>query len=153
MTVIIAVLLALLGLVVVLYPFIKERIRSQSPMTRDISPNEDGSLERVNSRERIYEEIRTLQLEHDLGRIDTVEYKERLHGYRMEAAATLKEQELLELDRQLEEEIRAFREYRSADGTAPLCQSCGQPIEPGTEPCPHCGADVSSDKSGAQASE
>ena len=113
MAVLIAALLAILVIAVVLYPFIKGRFRSQtSSSTQDSTAQiRSGSPPNPGNRETIYEDIRTLQLEYELGSIEEREYQEGLRAYRLQAAAALRDQEQLEreIDRSLEEEILAAR--------------------------------------------
>ena len=101
MSVLIGVLLALLAIAVVIYPFVKARFQPRSPLT-SVPPD------RVDpgGRETIYEEIRTLQLEYELGSIDEREYEEQLRAYRLQAASALREQEI---DLSVEREIMAAR--------------------------------------------
>ncbi len=111
MAVLIGALLAILVIGVVLYPFIKTRFRpSPRPSATPLPPVGEGLRVRV-TREAIYEEIRTLQLEYELGSIEESEYRQQLRSYRLQAASALRDQERLEqeLDRLLEEEILAAR--------------------------------------------
>ncbi|MCE2462365.1 MAG: hypothetical protein J4F46_00390 [Dehalococcoidia bacterium] len=103
MSVLIGVLLALLAIAVVIYPFVRARFQPRPPMTV-VSPD-PGRLDTV------YEEIRTLQLEYELGSIDEREYQEQLRDYRLQAAAILHEQgrSRHEIDLLMEEEIMAAR--------------------------------------------
>jgi hypothetical protein len=112
MVIAISVLIALLAVGVVIYPFVKARFRpsdSRNVLSRN---NETGAgADDYESREVIYEDIRTLQLDHDLGIIEEAEYRERMRAYRLQAASTLRDRERLEMeiDRQLEEEVLAAR--------------------------------------------
>ena len=87
MTVFISALLAFLVITVIIYPFIKARFHPTS-----LAPD---SLAQVGwgDREAIYEEIRALQLERELGSIDEPEYQEQLRAYRWQVAAALRDQE------------------------------------------------------------
>ena len=104
MSVLIGVLLALLAIAVVIYPFVKFRFQPRPPMAV-VSPD-PGRLDTV------YEEIRTLQLEYELGSIEEREYQEQLRDYRLQAAAILHEQgrSRQQMDLLMEEEIMAARE-------------------------------------------
>ena len=107
MAVLIGVLLAIFGIAVVLYPFLKARSSAQSPPSGDSpTPNEGPG-----SREAAYQDIRTLQLEYELGSIDEREYRELLRAYRIQAAEAIRREGSLEegLDRSLEREIMALR--------------------------------------------
>ena len=105
-------LLAILAIGVVLYPFWRRRFRQPPPAVQG-PPGHVG-----DDRTAIYDEIRTLQLEYQLGAIDEADYQERLRSSRLTAAAALRDHDLLEqeLDRGLEEEIRAARSTQKGDG-------------------------------------
>ena len=112
MVIAISVLIALLAVGVVIYPFVKARFRPSDSRNGLSRNNETGvGADDYESREVIYEDIRTLQLDHDLGIIEEAEYRERMRAYRLQAAATLRDRERLEMeiDRQLEEEVLAAR--------------------------------------------
>ena len=105
MAVLIAGLLAILSVGVILYPFWKAWSRT-GPSPAQGSPVEPGQGEGSD----VFEEIRTLQLEYELGAVDEADYRDRLRADRLRAAAGLRDRE--QLDRALEEEILAQR----ADG-------------------------------------
>ena len=68
-------------------------------------------------RQAVYSNIRTLELEHELGKLDEEDYRLRLQSYRLAAAATFKDQEQLEeLDCSIEEDVAAVRESRRLEG-------------------------------------
>ncbi len=106
MAVLIGTLLAVLVVAVVVYPFLRAWFRLPTPPSRD--PSADPGRDRP---EAILEEIKTLQLEHELGTVNDGEYHERLAVYRLQAAAALRnrEQSGEDLDRSLEEEIMTAR--------------------------------------------
>ena len=106
-------LLAVLAIGVVLYPFWRRRFRHPSPEVQGPAGHPEG-----DDRTAIYDEIRTLQLEYQLGAIDEADYKERLQSSRLTAALALRDQDVLnqELDRGLEDEIRAARPAQEGDG-------------------------------------
>ena len=133
MAVLIGVLLAILVIAVVVYPFVKARFQPRYPLT-DASPAPAGLWpDRVDPGGRetmIYEEIRTLQLEHELGSIDESEYEEQLRAYRLQAAATLREQERTqqEIDLLMEKEIMAAREAIRSECCSPEGKGDDRPI-------------------------
>ena len=103
------VVLALLALAVVARPFLRP-----SDVDSDSAPS-DPTQDVRSEREALYREMAALEMEHELGQIDSEEYKERLQEHRLRAAALLQEQEAHEaeaasLDRAVEEQIRAARE-------------------------------------------
>ena len=101
-------LLGLLALGVLLWPFVRGR---WAPAPSSLA-EEVGAHQR--RREAIYEGIRSLELEHELGQVEPQEYQRRLHAYRLEAAVVLQEQEALEVrltavDEALEGEVQRAR--------------------------------------------
>lgn len=106
MSVLIGVMLAILAVSVAIYPFLMERFRLPRPPSL-------GFLTGVGQEglESILEEIKILQLEHQLGAINDAEYNKRLADYRLQAAAALRnsEQSKESRDISLEEEITAAR--------------------------------------------
>ena len=99
----IGVLLALLAIGVVVYPFVRSR-RSQKRF-------QSANAGMAQPEEAALDEIRTLQLERELGRLDEEEYQGRLRDYRVRAASLLREEDLKlqETDAELEAEILAAR--------------------------------------------
>ena len=81
-----------------------------------------------------------------MGAVEDSEYRERLHAYRLQAAAALRDQDRLEqeLDRSLEEEIASARDH-SDRHNVPLCHSCGQPVALGSRVCSYCGIEAIQD--------
>ena len=117
MAFLIALLLVVLTIAVLLYPFVKLRRRGDKPKL------DDSFLETGSKRGAIYEEIRALQLEYDLGRISEEDYQQRLQRYRVDAAATLREEGRLKeesgtLDQVLEEEVQKARKRHAKDGSS-----------------------------------
>ena len=145
MAVLIGALLAILAIGVILYPFLKARSRPRTSRPSDPDP---GSV--WAGRQGIYEEIKTLQLEYELGRIEEPEYHQRLRAFRLQAAGTLRDQEHLELEveRSLEEEILASRSLRGSEHVPLPCPYCGRTLANGAELCPHCGAKAAPDPRG-----
>ena len=115
MAVLISALLAIAVVIVVLYPFIRARLSSNS-----LTDTEQDVVLPSDMKQTIYEEIETLRLEHELGRVDGGEYKQRLDAYRIRAAQSLRDVEILEsdLDQSLEKEIQTARE-RMNNGALP----------------------------------
>ena len=157
MPVLIGALLAILVIGVILYPFIRARLRTQRASTPDsplegLRGLEDGrrGFPDADGREEIYEDVKTLQLEYELGTIEDKEFQERLHAYRLRAAAVLRDQERLEqeMDRSLEEEILKARSFLSNEHKSAPCQSCGRTPAQGELICYECGAELVSHASG-----
>ncbi len=90
MAVLAGLLLVVFCIGVALYPFLKVR---ESRARTASSPSSQDLVER---RRAIYADLETLELERGLGHIDDAEYEERFRGYRLAAAATFRDQELLQ---------------------------------------------------------
>lgn len=135
MAVIISVILALFAIGVVVFPFIKGRLRLQTAQSQS-STGPDARRDR----EAIYDDIKTLQLEYELGSIEGKDYHERLRAHRLDAAMALRDQERqeLELDSLLEEEISHARGPRDSIRDSLRCRTCGRPMAPIDTACPHC---------------
>ena len=106
----IGAVLALVALAVVARPFLRP-----SAVDADGAPL-DRTLDYRAGREALYREMAALEMEHELGQVESEEYEERLHELRLRAAALLQEQEAHEseaasLDRAVEARIRAAREW------------------------------------------
>ena len=103
---IVGISLALLSLAVVIYPFLASRRNSRGPRQSNGQPETQAILE------EIYAAIETLMLEHQLGNIPQALYQEQLLGYRLDAAAVLRQRSRAEgndPDFLLEQEILAAR--------------------------------------------
>lgn len=110
MAILIGVLVGILSIALLLYPFVKRRFLRIAPPSQ-ISQEQHG----LDGRQTIYDDIKALQLDYDLGSIAEQEYQEQLRAYRIQAAAALKDQDQLQvgIEQTLEEEILKARE--SAD--------------------------------------
>ena len=102
--------LALLALAVVVRPFLRP-----SSVEPEDGAAPDQTQDARSEREALYREMAALEMEHELGQIESQEYEERLQELRLNAAALLQQQEAHEaeaasLDRAVEEQLRAARE-------------------------------------------
>ena len=84
-----AIAVALLILGAVAWPLLAGRWRSTSGVPTQQEP--DGASEDSVALEDVYEAIRTLQMEHSLGRIDDGDFREQLDQYRRQAAEILRD--------------------------------------------------------------
>ena len=141
MAVVVGLLLVAFCIAVALYPLLKSRTTS-SPSDSSLSIRE--LMER---RRNIYSDLETLDVERGLGHVDEAEYQERSRDFRLAAAATFRDQELLEAaDAEVEDAISRELARWKADqrnGASPsLCSGCGQPLgddaDDADEQCPHC---------------
>ena len=146
MAVIVCLALALLSIGVVVYPFWRRRAAPAAAPPEAVSPALAQSEADLNA---LYDAIRTLQLEHQLGNIPLGLYREQLQDYRLQAAAILRDQAeaaargeewLLEQDVGL---ARAALTY--ANGAAIQCPNCGAPAAPDWRECPECSAELRAD--------
>ena len=89
-----AIAVALLIVGVVAWPFLARRWRASG---RASGPQEadDGAMQSGAALEDVYEAIRTLQMDHNLGRIADADFREQLDQYRRQAAEIMRD-----LDRQ-----------------------------------------------------
>lgn len=150
MAILIAVALVLLSIGVVLYPFLKPRVAFLQP-----SPpaNADDDLPEL---EAIYESIRILQLEHQLGNIAEGLFREQLDGYRVQAAMVLRrrtedgstpdgsmENREPGADWALEQEIKMAGASLIADGDGSIsCPNCNVKLDAALTRCPECSIDL-----------
>ena len=102
----------------------------------------------------IFDAIRTLELEYQLGRMPQEEFEAQFQSYRIQAATVLRDQ--LEAGRGdpawvLEQEILLARDAQegaggktigSANGRSIPCPDCGAAIPESAGNCPHCGAEM-----------
>ena len=93
-------LLAIFAIVMVAYPFFR-RSGPAVPQTPDVRER--------RRREEIYQEIRALQMEFQLGTLEEAEFRRQLQLCRMEAARSIRDEELSLLDRELEQRIFSSR--------------------------------------------
>ena len=112
MELLIGAVLAVLALAVVARPFLRRT-------TAAVDGAPDPAQDTRSEREALYREMAALEMEHEMGQIDSEEYEERLQEHRLQAAALLQAQEAHEaeaasLDRALEERIREARESRDS---------------------------------------
>ena len=143
----IGAVLALLGIAVAVYPFVRHRLfppppgiadeAAEKPATESLATPGDGL-------DAIYEAIRTLQLERELGNVPEGLFREQLNGYRIEAATLLRamEQERAEGEEWvLEEEIKMARAgLRPPSEVGVACANCGRSVPTEVAACSECGA-------------
>ena len=98
----------------------------------------------------IFDAIRTLELEYQLGRLPEEEFQAQFQAYRIQAATVLRDQ--LDAGRGdpawvLEQEILLARSSQesaqeSATGRAITCPDCSAAVPQSTGNCPQCGAEM-----------
>ena len=132
--------MVVLSVGIILYPFLRSRHRSrtlrQDSEARPTAP----------ALEAIYDGIRTLQLEYQLGRVPEYLYREQLQSYRVQAATTLRQEmteQASDLERLLEQEVLVARAaLGSTNGGPRPCPNCRSLLGPGLTLCPECGAQL-----------
>ena len=145
MAVVVCPALALLSIGVVVYPFWRRRAAPATAPPEALSPDLVQSEADLNA---VYDAIRTLQLEHQLGNIPLGLYREQLQDYRLQAAAILRDQaETAARDDEwlLEQDVGLARSALSyTNGAAIQCPNCGAPAAQGWRECPECSAELRS---------
>ena len=107
MATIVGIKLLIAVVIVVSLPFIPVGRRVK---TRYLSDNINQLLAK---RDRLYEEMRMLELDHELGTLDYEDYNSLINSLRIEAAKLIQKQNELQandLNDVLESEIKAFRD-------------------------------------------
>ncbi len=142
MALLVGAALAVFSVAVVVYPFLKPRLRA-----RGDGPRAGAGLAGLDL-ETIYDAIRTLQLEYQLGQIPENLYREQLRGYRVQAAAALRRsmnERAGPPDWLMEQEVMVARAaLRGAGGGPRSCPNCRSLPGPGMAVCPECGAKLES---------
>ena len=125
--------LALFSVAIVAFPFLRSRFSTwgEGPV---VAAGPDAP-----DLESIYEAIRILRLEHELGQVPEQLSREQLQGYRLQAATALRDRDA-DPDWVLEQEVLAARaDLRGAGGVSSPCPGCGAAPVPGVGGCPECG--------------
>jgi hypothetical protein len=138
MAIFIGAVLAVLSIAVIVYPFLKSHGsgRQRAPLA-GVDPD-------IPDLDAIYEAIRTLQLEHQLGNIPQGLYQEQLDSYRIQAALALKQQmEAQDEDWSLEQEIMLARSsLAQINGHATPCPNCSAMVSVALTQCPECNTEL-----------
>jgi hypothetical protein len=141
MAIFIGAVLAVLSIAVIIYPFLKLRFSDER---QALLPNEDSEGPAL---EAVFGDIRTLQLEHQLGKIPPRLYQEQLDAYRIQAAAALKRQmesPARDADWALEQEIMLARaNLAQRNGWHTPCPNCGTAVSASQSQCSECGIELS----------
>ena len=126
------------SLLIVGYAFF--RPRSEITMKTEITgaPQSDGP-----DLDSIFDAIRTLELEYQLGNLPEKQFREQIEAYRIEAAVALRE--LVESGRAdpawlLEQQVMESRAaLRHSAVSHRVCPGCGAEMPLGVGDCPECG--------------
>ena len=132
--------LALFSIAIVIYPFLRRRFRFRTGSPKSEARPTAPELE------AIYDGIRTLQLEYQLGRVPEYLYREQLQSYRVQAATALRQEvteQTSDPERLFEQEVLVARAVlSSANGGPRPCPNCRSLAAPGLTLCPECGAQL-----------
>jgi hypothetical protein len=139
MLVLIALLLALIPAVAVLYPFLRRRSVSRAVV-------DEGSPEAELARrwDAALSGLKNAELEHAIGNLAQTDYIWLREQYMTEAALVMKAMDLeLEQERDLlssvRREIRSVRIRAVGPDEATVCPACAAPVEANAGECPECG--------------
>lgn len=162
---VIAGALLLLGIaaVAVAWPLVQERRAPAAvELAEEALPTADPLVELQAQRDSIYQAIRELRFDFQVGKVSEADYKVFDSTLRGNAAAVLQQIALLKqaeadpvLDASLEAEIAALR-HVNGSGPGPMtpaavavgeaalnfCPSCGQRLQAGNRFCGNCGAQL-----------
>ena len=135
----VALILTLLSIAVLTWPFIR-RERGAMPRISVL----DVLQEALWREQQVFDEIKTLILDYDLGNVPHSEYEERLGDHRMRAAYALRERErlqqaLAQLGEDVEDEVLTLRKSTGSVRVIALCEWCQGQIDTATPRCPRCG--------------
>ncbi len=140
MALIVGAALAVFSVAILAYPFLKSRMGARTNAPAPVGSAADSDLD------PIYDAIRTLQLEYQLGRVPEYLYREQLQGYRVQAAALLRQRVA---DRSgspdwlLEQEVLVARAALRQTGGGPRpCPNCRSLASPKLVICPECGTSL-----------
>ena len=141
-------LLALAAAALIAWPLLRAR-RTGPPSALP------GSLDELREvqwqRRQVYDEIRTLSLDSELGNVPAEEYAEAISTHRLRAALLLRQEEqlrsgLVRMMREIEDEVLALRLANGSVLRTTACSGCGGVRDADAEFCPMCetgGSDLS----------
>jgi hypothetical protein len=138
MALLLGLLLALASIALLAWPILR---RKQTVSSSALSLD---SLEDLQWRQhQVYDEIKTLILDYELGNIPPEEYEERLGAYRLGAADLLRQQERLQheltyLEGELEDRVLALRMSWGTVKAVTICVGCGGEMDLNAVLCPRC---------------
>jgi len=133
-------ILAVFSAAVVGYAFVRGRWPRPAAGVNISSERDDPALG------DIFDAIRTLELEHELGRMSQEDFQSQFQAYRVQAAAVLKDQLEAGVGDPawvLEQEITLARGAQKKAGEMFIaCPDCSAAAPKGTGACPQCGAEM-----------
>ena len=151
MLVLIALLLALIPAIAVLYPFLRRRSVSRPVV-------DEGSTEAELARrwDSALSGLKSAELEHAIGNLAETDYRSLREQYMTDAALVMKALDLeLEQERDLlssvRQEIRSVRIRAVGPDNPTACPDCAAAVEANAGECPECGRPM--DDAGAMDSD
>jgi len=96
-----------------------------------------GAEDLFIAKERIYANIKDLDFDHEMGKVDDADYRAMRAQLKQRAAQILDQIDRLHGDGGREALEREIARHRSTDSGA--CRQCGEPLKPGVRFCPQCG--------------
>ena len=131
-------LLALVSIALLALPFLRQM------HTASGSSSSLDSLKDVQWQyQQVYDEIKTLILDYELGNVPPEEYSEKLGAYRLQAASLLRQQEELlheveDLEDEIEDKVLALRVSWGTVKQVTICGECGGERDVNAALCPRC---------------
>jgi hypothetical protein len=155
-----ALLLLGIAILAVAWPLIQERRGvAGAELTAEVLPADDPLLELQAQRDAIYQAIRELRFDHQVGKVSETDFAAFDAQLRGQAALVLQQIDALRqaeadpaLDASLEAEITALRQVNgsgpaktalpapAAKPTLNFCPQCGHRVQAGDRFCGKCGA-------------
>ena len=138
-------LLAIAAAALIAWPLLRAP-RAGPPPT---NPGSLGLLREVQrQRRQLYDEIRTLALDIELGNVPAEEYAEAIEAHRLRAALFLRQEdqltsELVRMMQEIEDEVLALRLANGSVLRTTACSRCGGARDADAEFCPGCEMDGS----------
>ena len=141
MQILVAVLLALLPAIAIIYPFVRRLGHDELP-EEEISPEVELGLRW----DAAIAGLKSAELDWTIGRLAEGDYRWLRQRYMTEAAVVMKAMEIEEdqqgdllasIEREMEE--ARVRASESEDARPSTCPECSSTVEPGAAQCPECG--------------
>ena len=132
-------LLALAAAALIAWPLLRAR--------RAAAPPGPGALDALRETQRlrrqVYDEIRTLDLDRELGHVPNEQYEETLEAHRVRAAILLRQEErirgeLAQLMADVEDDVLALRLASGSVSSTVECAECGGRRDADAALCPRC---------------
>ncbi len=141
---------AFFAILVLAWPILRRSRSAPNP-----APPPDALSEVAQRRARIYDDIKTLALDYELGNVPSEEYSAKLAAFRLEAARALRDQEQLHqaqagLEDDLERDVLELRRSWGSVTKTVLCEVCGKDVDAAAALCPRCELPLSQETPGQE---